>query len=319
MQTAIRADGRIMNNDAISMVHGMSRLLIDLLVLSSQLMLMSCASQRVPLSLLAETERQALGTIGIMAEPSAPEVWYSPPPFIAESGLREIQDRLHEAGQRDLEREKQGKLYEGSNNLRCHNQGCLLAVPFYLAGLMIQRGVGGDAEDIDRKTFTNTLFMGVMEKSAVQVVQDSVDAAAFSEKLRDEVWARVQKHTAYGFKLIKRSPDYPLEDLAERGINGGAQYRFHYDNGIRTLLKMRIRLIEFRGSDPDQPYRLRVHVEATLLHTDDGSYIRHDTWVYQGGSIRVAEWNKDGAKLLIDELDRGLPLIAQRVTETLFE
>ena len=115
----------------------MIMLFIVLLVLSSQLMLMSCASQRVPLSLLTETERQALGTIGIMAEPSAPEVWYSPSPFIAESGLREMQDRLHETGQGDSEREKQGKLYEDFKDLKCRNQGCLLAVPFYLTGLMI--------------------------------------------------------------------------------------------------------------------------------------------------------------------------------------
>ena len=297
----------------------MIRLFIVLLVLSSQLMLMSCANQRVPLSLLTETERQALGTIGIMAEPSAPEVWYSPSPFIAESGLREMQDRLHETGQGDSEREKQGKLYEDFKDLKCRNQGCLLAVPFYLTGLMIQGRVGGDTGVTDRKIFSNTLFMGLLEQSAIQVVQDSVDAAVFSERLRDEVWARVQKHTAYGFKLIKRSPDNPSEALAEHGINGGAQYRFLYDDGIPTLLKLRIRLIEFRGSEPDQPYRLRVHVEATLLHTDDSSYIRRDTWVYQGGSLRAAEWNKDGAKLLIDELDRGLPLIARRVTETLFE
>lgn len=92
-------------------------------------------AQRVPLSFLTETERQGLGTIGIMAEPSTPEIWYSRPPFIAESGLREMQDRFHEAGQGDSEREKQGKLYEDFKDLKCRSQGCLLAVPFYLTGL----------------------------------------------------------------------------------------------------------------------------------------------------------------------------------------
>lgn len=184
---------------------------------------------------------------------------------------------------------------------------------------MIQRQVGGDTGVTDRKIFSNTLFMGLMEQSAIRVIQDSVDTVGLSERLRDEVWARVQKHTAYSFKVIKRLPDNPSEALEKHNESGGAQYRLLHDSGIPTLLKMRIRLIEFRGSEPDQPYRLRVHVEATLLHTDDSSYIRRDTWVYQGGSLRAAEWNKDGAKLLLDELDRGLPLVAQRVTETLFE
>jgi hypothetical protein len=254
-----------------------------------------------------------------MAEPSVPEVWYSRPPFIDESGLREMQVRLREAGQGDLEREKQGKRYEEFKSLKCRNQGCLLAVPFYLGGLMLQQHVGGDTGVIDRTIFSNTLLMGLMEKSAIQVVQESIDAVGLSERLRDEVWARVQKHTAYSFQLIRRLPDNPREALEKHDESRGAQYRLLHDQGIPTLLKLRIRLIEFRGSEPDQPYRLRAHVETILLHTDDGSYIRHNTWVYQGGSLRAAEWNKNDAKLLVDELDRCLPLVAQRVTETLFE
>jgi hypothetical protein len=103
------------------------------------------------------------------------------------------------------------------------------------------------------------------------------------------------------------------------GKREGTQYQLLYDKGIATLLKMKIPLIEFRGSDPDGPYQLLVHVETTLLHTDNGSYIRHNTLVYRGGSLRVTEWNKDGAKLLIDGLNQGFRLIAQRVAREIFE
>jgi hypothetical protein len=78
-------------------------------------------------------------------------------------------------------------------------------------------------------------------------------------------------------------------------------------------------LIEFRGSHPEEPYQLLVHAETTLLHTDDGSCIRHNTWEYQGRSHRLAEWNKDDAKLFVDELDRGFDLLSRRVTPTFFE
>ncbi|TKB64466.1 MAG: cyclase family protein [Nitrospira sp.] len=47
--------------------------------------------------------------------------------------------------------------------------------------------------------------------------------------------------------------------------------------------------------------------------------VRHRTWEFEGVSHRLDEWRKNDAKLLIDEFDRGLPLIAQRVTSTLFE
>ncbi|TKB70206.1 MAG: hypothetical protein E8D52_03945 [Nitrospira sp.] len=103
------------------------------------------------------------------------------------------------------------------------------------------------------------------------------------------------------------------------GKREGSQYQLLHDKGIATLLKMKIRLIEFRGLEPDGPYQLFVHIETTLLHTDDGSYIRHNTLVYLGGSLRVTEWNKDGAKLLIDGLNQGFRLIAQRVAREVFE
>ena len=47
--------------------------------------------------------------------------------------------------------------------------------------------------------------------------------------------------------------------------------------------------------------------------------IRHRTWEFEGGSYRIDEWRKNDAKLLVDELDRGLPLIAQRVAQAFFE
>jgi hypothetical protein len=60
--------------------------------------------------------------------------------------------------------------------------------------------------------------------------------------------------------------------------------------------------------------QLFVHAETTLLSTKDESFIRHQTWEYQGRNHRLAEWNQDDAKLFVDELDRGLDLLAQRVT-----
>ena len=92
IQTAIRADGRILSNDAISMVHDVSRLLLGLLVLGTHLMLLSCASQRMALTPLTEPERQGLGRIGVGAEASRLETQYFQSPSIVDSGLRVMLD-----------------------------------------------------------------------------------------------------------------------------------------------------------------------------------------------------------------------------------
>lgn len=78
-------------------------------------------------------------------------------------------------------------------------------------------------------------------------------------------------------------------------------------------------MIEFRGSTPEDSFRLFVHVETTLLSINDQACLRHRTWEFGGGSHSIDEWRDNDAKLLINELDRGLPLIAQQVTASFFK
>lgn len=73
------------------------------MVLGFQFTLTACTIQRVSVTPLTETERQALGTIGIAAEVSWLETLYSRDAPIIDDGLRAIQDRLSDAGQRALD------------------------------------------------------------------------------------------------------------------------------------------------------------------------------------------------------------------------
>lgn len=295
----------------------MYKLLLILMVLGFQFTLVACTTKGVALlSPLTETERQGLGTIGVMVRLSGSEVWYSRPPFFVDSELREMQDRLYNSGQGDLEGDKQAKTVKEFEGFKCRNQGCLLAVPLYLGGQVLTRGADRGDRAIDGSIYSNPLLMGLMQRSAARVVQESIDTGGLLERLRDEIWNVAQRHPAYSFELVKQLPDEAPDMYGKRE---GAQYQLLHDKGIATLLTMKIRLIEFRGLEPDGPYQLFVHIETTLLHTDDGSYIRHNTLVYRGGSLRVTEWNKDGAKLLIDGLTQGFRLIAQRVAREVFE
>lgn len=180
--------------------------------------------------------------------------------------------------------------------------------------------VGGVVGAIDRKTYSYPQLIELPERAAIQAVQESIDAVGLPERLRDQVWERAQTYPAYHFERLSELPADPPEIQGEHQNRGkGARYWPLRDKGIQTLFKVRIPLIEFRGSNPDNAFRFIVHVETTFLRTNDQACIRHRTWEYQGGSHTIEEWTKDSATLLVEELDRGLPHIAQQVTATFFQ
>jgi hypothetical protein len=312
-------------------LHCMIRLGIGLLVLGSQLMLMSCASHRVPLTPLTETERQTLGTIGIAAEVSRLETQYSRDPSIVDDGLRVMHDRLSDAGLGAI-----NGIIRGANSFpvgdrpECFNPGtpsnagCLGGLLLAILGKGVSMTAGGIAGGVlgvlNRRTYFDPPLMELPERAIVQAVQESIDAVGLPGRLRDHVQEKAQTYPGYHFERLSGLPADPANLPSEYNNSvKGARYWPLRDKGIQTLLKVRIPLIEFRGSDPEDSFRLFVHLETTLLSTTDQYCIRHRTWEYRGESHSLAEWRKDDAKLLIDELDRGLPLIAQRVTSTLFE
>lgn len=298
----------------------MSKLLLLFLVVVSELTLVSCTTQGVALLPLTETERQGLGTIGIAAEVSRPEALYSRDASGIDNGILRIEDRVDAFGQGALEGVRQVKGFKGAGDLKCENMGCLLLIAVIPAEALVRGVAGGVVGAIDGKTYSNPPLMELPERAVIRAVQESIDAVGLPDRLRDHVWGKAQMYKTYQFERVSELPADPLKMQGEdRNREIGVRYWPLRDKGIETLLKIRIPLIEFQGPNPEDVFRLVVHVDTTLLSTDDQSCIRHRTWEYQGGSHRIAEWNKDGAKLLVDELDQGLPLIAQRVTQAFFE
>ena len=301
----------------------MSKLLFPFLAVVAQLILVSCTTQGVTLLPLTEAERQGLGTIGIAAEVSKSDTLYSRDPSLIDEGLRAMQDRLNDAGQGAINGVK--FVLPGLGTIKCSSGGstgtrCLGSVLVALAVVPGAGVIGGVVGAIDRKTYSNPPLMELPERDVIRVVQESIDAFGLPGRLRDHVWEKAQVYRTHRFERLSELPDDPLKMQGEdRNGEKGSRYWPLRDKGIRTLLKIRIPLIEFRGPNPEDVFRLVVHVEMTLLSTNDQACIRHRTWEHQGGSHLIAEWNNDGAKLLVDELDQGLPFIAQQVTATLFE
>lgn len=301
----------------------MSKLLFPFLAVVAQLILVSCTTQGVALLPLTEAERQGLGTIGIAAEVSKSDTLYSRDPSLIDEGLLAVQDHLNDAGQGAINGVKLA--LPGLGTIKCSSGGstgtrCLELVLVALAVVPAAGVIGGVVGAINRETYSNPRLMDLPERAVIQAVQESIDAVGLPGRLRDYVWEKAQTYRSYRFEPLSELPVDPSKMQGEdRNRDKGVQYWPLRDKGIQTLLKVRIPLIEFRGPNPEDIFRLVVHVETTLLSTNDQACIRHRTWEYQGGSHLIAEWNKDGAKLLVDELDQGLPLIAQRVTATLFE
>ena len=299
----------------------MCKPLLALLVICSHITLTSCMTQRGPVVPLTETERQTLGTIGIAAEASRLETLFSRDTSIVDDGLRAMQDRLTDAGQGAVQQVKLVvQEFKELKGIKCRNQDCLLAVPFYLAVMVVRGAAGGVVGALDRKTYSDPPLMELPERDVIRTVQESIDRLGLPEKLRDEVWEMAQVYPVYHFERLSHLSAAPAKTQDEQTNRAnGARYWELRDKGIQTLFTVRIPLIEFRGSSPDDSFQLFVHAETTLLSMNDQSCIRHQTWEYQGRSHRLAEWNQDDAKLFVDELDRGLDLLAQRVTPAFFE
>lgn len=291
--------------------------LLVLLMVSSQISLSACTVYRVQVAPLTEEERQTLGTIGIAAEVSRLATQYSRDSTIIDDRLRDIQDRLSDAGQGAIKGFKKGGLVRIN---RCLNEECLVGVLFNIA-IMTARGIAGGVDGaLHRKTYSTRPVMELPEKAAMRAVQESIDALGLPAQLRDEIWEKAQKYSSYNFAFIEKLPSDPRNTQDEYGSRSAeARYWPLRDKGIQTILKVRIPLIEFRGSQPDAPYQLLVHVETTLVSTQDRSCIRRMGWEYQGENHYVTEWNKDNAKLFVADLNRGFNLIAQRVMPALFE
>lgn len=307
----------------------MKRLFIVFIILVVGIVESSCSWHGLRLSPLTEKEKQDLGTIGIASTASSLDALHKRPFSAVAYGMRETRDRLVDIGEGALKGGLTG-LIIASPLGRCHRESCLLKLTLATASMTVGVIAGGIDGALNRKTYSDPPEEDHPDKAAYQAVQESIDDLGLPAKLRDKIWEKVHEYPGYKFDLVPKLPSYPqqateethgyLVEPAVTQVYGTkwSQYWPLRDMGIRTLFKINIPFVEFRGSGLDQPYQLIVPVETTLFNTSDLSCVRQRLWEYRGGSHSVAEWNENEAKLFREELDRFFDLVAKRVTSTFF-
>jgi hypothetical protein len=90
------------------------------------------------------------------------------------------------------------------------------------------------------------------------------------------------------------------------------------DQGISTILRVKIPFILFRGSHPRGPYVLIVPIETMLFRSTDRACIRQTEWEYRGTAHLVNEWTADDAQLFSAELQRALNLFVDELAFVYF-
>jgi hypothetical protein len=228
-----------------------------------------------------------------------------------------LRDRVADIGEGAFEGAKKGNIFGvggcGSGEI------CLLLNAIALTPMAIGAVAGGVYGALHRQTYSDPSQHEHPSRVMYEAVQDSIDALGLPEKLRDKIWERLQGYQEYQFSLVPQLPLDPLQATDEYGKRTEwARYWPLRDRGIQTVFKVRIPFIEFHGSDIDQPYELHIPVETTMFKTNDRSCVRQRIWEYKGGSHSVAEWNKDGARLFILELEKFVNAVAVRVSPAFF-
>lgn len=300
----------LLNSMLVHWVNKMKAIIICSAVLAFLCTQLSCSVKWMrPFSPLTELEKQNIGAIGVVAEVAALDALYRQNIPRGGVGLSDLGDRMTDTGEGAWDGLKKG--FEWGNIGPCSRYSCLLNVALSTVGMTVGGIAGGIEGAAHRKTYSGSPLPKSPDKSTIQAVQISIDTLGLPEKLRDKVWEKAQGYQAYNFQLVRQ--------LLESGQKNSEELKVRLrDNGIQTIFKIRIPLIEFRGPSEDESYRLYIPVETTVFNMKSMSCVRYRTWEYEGKSHRVAEWNKEGAKVFVEELDEFYDLVARRVTSTYF-
>lgn len=300
----------LLNSRHAHWVNKMKTIIVFGAVLAFLCIQLSCSVKWArPFSPLTEQERQNLGTIGIVAEVATLDARYKQNVQPGGVGLSDIRDRVTGTGEGVWDGLKKG--FEWGNIGPCSRYSCLLNVALSAVGMTAGGIAGGIEGAVHRKTYSDSPLPRSPEKASIQAVQISIDTLGLPEKLRDRVWDKAQGHQAYNF--------YRILQLLESGQKNADELKVRLrEKGIQAVFKIRIPLIEFRGPSEGESYRLYIPVETTLFNMKSMSCVRDRTWEYEGKSHRVDEWNEEGAKVFVEELEEFFDLVARRVTSTYF-
>jgi hypothetical protein len=263
-----------------------------------------------------EKERQELGKIGIAADSYVPKAVPKDGALArASNQITHVGDRIAATGKGAYEGGKKGFLI-GATALACRGDSCVLNAALSLTGMTIGTVAGAINGAVEGpEHFTEAQRENY---DALAEVQTAIEAIGLQGTLRDRLWKRLNEHSG-NFVLVRELPDehrgadsqYPFRRESEK-------YWPLRDQGISTILRVKIPFILFRGSHPSGPYTLTMPVETMFFRSTDRTCIRQTQWEYRGTTHLVDEWRANDAQLFSAELDKVLDLFVEELTSAYF-
>ena len=247
----------------------------------------------------SEATRAQFKTIGVVAARFAPDVrWYLPAKGGGEGAAR---------GSAIGAMTPMAFFAQGSGSGGCGGDYALLcAAPLALGLALAPLGavVGAVAGAV------SALPAATVEEAEANL-QKALAGAMLQEKLRDSVVRLTREQTRY---LVVKD-----EGRGPRARDERADYREWTGTNVDTVLEVSIDTLILDGPLAIDPtLRIEMVARAKLIRTHDGVELHDTLWNCAGAERLLAEWIKDGAKPLRDEVARCMNGLAGLMVEALF-
>lgn len=290
-----------------------SQVLLIAIAISSS----SCAQDGVSLIPLDERERRELGVIGVASEQSALLMSSRELRRPTAEATRDPREVIQDIADGAYDRGKAGL---SLGKFPCARYSCLLNAAIGLTGMTVGAITGGIEGGVQGQPYTEVPADSDTAKASRQALQESIDSLGLPDKLRDTILEKTQNYGDHKIQLVQWLPPVP------RTINDGYNYRLEKarywplkEQGIQSLLKVRIRSIAFRRDGPEQPFTILIAFESALLQTTTDVCLRNRNWEYRGAQHTVAEWGNNEAVVFRSELDKFVQTSANHITRSFFD
>lgn len=256
----------------------------------------SCAHQT---PVLSETERQKLGSIGVVSADFVPEFELQKP---AKGGFAGFGRGVASGAAKGFTVPLSGTGGSGGGSFAG------LAGIFILGLSVISGTVGGIAGGISGSV---KAVPASDVESAEVALKKAIKDLNIQEKLRDHV-----------LQLSKYWPKYVITALPEKGPQAQDEkvsYRFLSSKGLDTVLEITVPKFGLSGKwEVNPPLAFFINCTVRLVRVRDDAEFYHYTFTYISSTHNFTDWAAADSKLFYEEMDQAYDYLSSQIVNNLF-